>query len=168
MHTSLNRALACSSPTEIAGRAANAPPRRLPPESKPGSSEARSIVHHNLSHTGRFAWSIAPASDITLALGGACGAFRRQSPPCSPRLTDRANARRERESLRGQDRIRRARGSRAWAAAKVDSSAPPPPGARAHFDGSAHARVRPRHLKPARPRCSIRPPSAALRKRPHE
>jgi hypothetical protein len=87
------------------------------PSRSEASSEARSIVHH--SHTGRSAWGNAPqASDIPLALGGTCGAFQRQSPPCSPSLTDRANARRGRVSLRGRDRIRRARGSRAWAAAK--------------------------------------------------
>ncbi len=121
-----------------------APPRRFPPESKRGSSEARSIVHH--SHTGRSAWGNAPqASDIPLALGGVCGAFQRHSPPCSPRLTDRANARRGRVSLRGRDRIRRARGSRALAAAKSAPARRRRPGARAHWDGSAHARVSPRH-----------------------
>jgi hypothetical protein len=118
MYTSLNRARVFI-PMEIAGPAALL--RRggfLPsPSRSEASSEARSIVHH--SHTGRSAWVNAPqASDIPLALGGVCGAFQRHSPPCSPRLTDRANARRGRVSLRRRDRIRRGRGSHAWAAAK--------------------------------------------------
>ena len=120
MYTTLNRArVFIPMEMEIAGPAALL--RRggfLPsPSRRQASSEARSIVHH--SHTGRSAWGNAPqASDIPLALGGVCGAFQRHSPPCSPRLTDRANARRGRVSLRRRDRIRRARGSRAWAAAK--------------------------------------------------
>ena len=120
------------------------------PSRSQASSEARSIVHH--SHTGRSAWGNAPpASDIPLALGGACGAFQRHSPPCSPRLTDRANARRGRVSLRGRDRIRRARGSRAWAAAKSTLArrrrpARVPTGRKCSRSSQSAA------LKPARPR----------------
>ena len=67
-------------------------------------------------------------------------------------------------SLRGRDRIRRARGSRAWAAAK-STLAPPRPGPRAHWT-EALTLESARGTNAARPRAH--PPALGRAKRPHE